>query len=555
MKNKKKLLLVLTLAFCFAFAMLLPDVDFYFTQVNYAQAAGLDAYYSSVTATSGKELSGQLHDLIVSTHTTYSSYNDCHYKASKTDPGKGSNTVLEFYTHTDIAFDKWDVSGGWNREHVWPKSDSNGLWGTSGGGSDLHHVRPAEKDLNNHRGSKLYGEAPNGVPEYTSVTKYLGGHSSGNVFEPLDMAKGDVARIVMYVYLHYNKTSTVGGSVESKMTAGNLPITNIISAGGTENAWKLLLKWNKLDPVDDIERLRNDEVYKIQGNRNPFIDNESYADAIWGDGTVEKTELKSLAMNVNSLNLAVGGTSALSVTPTPSNANSQVTWSSGNTSVATVNANGLVTALAEGSTIITATSKENPSITATATVTVKSVRDIEISGTPTQTEYNVGDRFNPAGLTVKVLYSDGTDAIVQNGNFQWLDAATGKELLRESTTKIKCKYGNIEKELAFTVKVTVVDSIQNLIKAVDSVDSATSLESKFAAIESALRIYNQLSESEKQQAAAVYKTLLDKINEYNSAVGDYNDGFESATRFAAETVAKTALALLALIVILKQTAR
>ena len=103
MKNKKKLLLVLTLAFCFAFAMFLPDVDFYFTQVNYAQAAGLDAYYSSVTATSGKELSGQLHDLIVSTHTTYSSYNDCRYKAPNTDPGKGSNTVLEFYTHTDIG--------------------------------------------------------------------------------------------------------------------------------------------------------------------------------------------------------------------------------------------------------------------------------------------------------------------------------------------------------------------------------------------------------------------------------------------------------------------
>ena len=53
MKNKKKLLLVLTLAFCFAFATFLPNVDFYFTSANYAQAAGSDAYYSSVTATSG----------------------------------------------------------------------------------------------------------------------------------------------------------------------------------------------------------------------------------------------------------------------------------------------------------------------------------------------------------------------------------------------------------------------------------------------------------------------------------------------------------------------
>ena len=232
-----------------------------------------------------------------------------------------------------------------------------------------------------------------------------------------------------------------------------------------------------------------------------------------------------------------------------------MTWSSGNTSVATVNANGLVSALAEGSTIITAVSKENPSITATATVTVKSVKDIEISGTPTQTEYNAGDRFNPAGLTVKVLYSDGTDAVVPNGNFQWLDAATGQEMLRETTTKIKCKYGSVEKELTFTIKVNVVDSIKNFISAVDAVSSASSLEGKFTAINAALQVYNQLSESEKQQAAAVYKSLLDKINEYNSAVGDYNDGFESATRFAAETVAKTALAVLALVIILKQTAR
>ena len=44
----------------------------------------------------------------------------------------------------------------------------------------------------------------------------------------------------------------------------------------------LLLKWNDLDPVDQLEINRNNEVYKIQGNRNPFIDNSDYADMIWG---------------------------------------------------------------------------------------------------------------------------------------------------------------------------------------------------------------------------------------------------------------------------------
>ena len=45
---------------------------------------------------------------------------------------------------------------------------------------------------------------------------------------------------------------------------------------------KMLLEWNKLDPVDELEIHRNEECFKIQGNRNPFIDFSEYADMIWG---------------------------------------------------------------------------------------------------------------------------------------------------------------------------------------------------------------------------------------------------------------------------------
>ena len=44
----------------------------------------------------------------------------------------------------------------------------------------------------------------------------------------------------------------------------------------------LLLKWNKLDPVDDLEKQRNNVGEEIQGNRNPFIDYPEFADKIWG---------------------------------------------------------------------------------------------------------------------------------------------------------------------------------------------------------------------------------------------------------------------------------
>lgn len=53
----------------------------------------------------------------------------------------------------------------------------------------------------------------------------------------------------------------------------------------TLNQWSinLLLKWSRQDPVSDKEVARNDAVYKIQNNRNPFIDNPSLAEYIWGD--------------------------------------------------------------------------------------------------------------------------------------------------------------------------------------------------------------------------------------------------------------------------------
>ena len=373
MKSKKPIFpltvfAVLALAFCAVLPCVVSATD-----TAYA-AAG--SYYSSITATKGKALLGQLHDLIVKTHTYYSSYNDCKSKGKITDPGSGSNTVMEFYTHIDIDNGKWDESGGWNREHVWAKSLSNSLWGTSGAGSDLHHIRPSEKDLNNSRGNLLYGEVSGGTPEYTSVSKVLGGHSGGGKFEPLDNVKGDVARIVMYVYTHYNNASNVNGTVESKETHGNLPITKIISAGGESGAWALLLKWNKLDPVDDIERNRNEAVYKIQGNRNPFIDNAQYAEAIWGNGTVEEIKPTSISLGASPLSLIAGQSRTLSVSVQPAGASSAVTWNSSNTAVATVS-NGTVHAVSAGTAVITATSVADSTVSASVIVTVTSNATID----------------------------------------------------------------------------------------------------------------------------------------------------------------------------------
>lgn len=379
---KKILSLCLAVALCGGLASLYNAAD---STVVEAATTTASTYYSGITAQSGTALLGQLHDLITTSRTKYSTYDDCHTKGTTTDPGSASNTVMEFYTQIDISYSKWDVSGGWNREHVWPKSDSNGLWksNTVGGGADLHHIRPAEKDLNNSRASKKYGVVgTSGTQEYTSVSKVLGGYSNSSTFEPLDNVKGDVARILMYVYTHYNTYLNVGGTTNgssgNSSYFGTLNFTHIVTASNEAAAKKLLLEWNKLDPVDEIETKRNDAVYGIQGNRNPFIDNESYADAIWGDGTVVNPgpgpqpsgdTLQSISLNPTELTMTTGMTNNLTVTPKPSNASASVNWTSSDESVATVS-NGTVTAKAAGMATITATSTSNSAIKATATVTV-----------------------------------------------------------------------------------------------------------------------------------------------------------------------------------------
>lgn len=376
-----------------------------------ADAATADSYYSGITASGGRSLSGQLHDLIVKTHTNYTSYDDCKSsKVQKTDPGPNGG-VLEFYTQESI-YTFSGTLGTWNREHVWCQSNSGGLWGTGGGGADMHHIRPSEGGLNSTRGNNKYGELNGGgKPAYSRDSNKnnvaLGGYVGNGTFEPLDNVKGDVARICMYVYLHYNNASNVGGTINASKTSGTLKFSYNV-AGSEDAAIQMLLKWNKLDPVDDIERTRNEEVFKIQGNRNPFIDNSSYADAIWGNGAVtppdpvDPPELSALAINPASVTMNVGQTRNLTVSATPSNASKSVIWTTSDSSVATVS-NGAVTAKGEGTATITATSTEKPTIKATARITVKpELGEGDLVGT-----FNMYVDLTAAPDVGKVLYFNG----------------------------------------------------------------------------------------------------------------------------------------------------
>lgn len=221
--------------------------------------------YKTLSSQSGIELLQSLRKLMTDTHTTTTSYNDCHDYAAKTDCQNADGTVVLLYTSYAATMSDYDGSNGWNREHVWPKS--LGGFKTSGPGADLHHIRPSDSKVNRIRDNKKYGNVTNGskATGTSLVGGMVGGTSSSSYFEPLDNVKGDVARICLYVYARY------GGSYSQCSS-----ITNVFQSVD------VLLKWCEQDPVDTWEMGRNEVVASIQGNRNVFIDYPEYAWLLFG---------------------------------------------------------------------------------------------------------------------------------------------------------------------------------------------------------------------------------------------------------------------------------
>lgn len=89
------------------------------------------------------------------------------------------------------------------------------------------------------------------------------------------------------------------------------------------------------------------------------------------EDTIPPTPITSIAVTPTTGTISTpGGTLQLTATTTPAGANQNVTWISSAPTIATVNATGLVTALADGNAVITAKSTSDPTKSATASIAV-----------------------------------------------------------------------------------------------------------------------------------------------------------------------------------------
>lgn len=246
-------------------------------------------YYSMAEGLTGQPLRQALHN-IIDDHTVLS-YDNL-WDAYATTDAKPGNKVWDMYS---------DVPGGtppyvytlfsdqcgsynseadcYNREHSFPQS-----WFNDGNPmrTDLFHVYPTDGWVNNKRGNLPYGEV--GSADWTSQNGSKTGLCvspgyNGTVFEPIDEYKGDLARTYFYMMTRYY--GEMGGWSSPMLAGGDLSLW----------AKNLLLTWHDQDPVSAKETARNNAVFALQDNRNPYIDQPGWVHAIWGStlGLEEQT--------------------------------------------------------------------------------------------------------------------------------------------------------------------------------------------------------------------------------------------------------------------------
>lgn len=240
-------------------------------------------YYQSTDGKTGKELKTAFCEVIHS-HIERS-YSNLWTDFQSTDV-RADGKVWDMYSATTNYRFGTDQAGNfnaegqkYNREHSFPKSwfnDAHPMY------TDLFHLYPTDGYVNGRRSNYPFGETDGETYKSAQGFSKLGKCTypgySGTVFEPNDEYKGDFARTYFYMVTCYEDQITSWyNNTGAKPTLDGKKYPGLSS-------WQLamLMKWAKNDPVSEKEVNRNEAVYGIQKNRNPFIDYPGLEEYIWG---------------------------------------------------------------------------------------------------------------------------------------------------------------------------------------------------------------------------------------------------------------------------------
>jgi endonuclease I len=234
-----------------------------------------NTYYASLNGLEGEALKEAMH-ILLNQNFEPTSYGDAREFLANADRSIDDPTKVWNIYDGALAPYEWDAVS-WHREHVWPNSRL-GLERVDNTdktiASDLHNLRAVTPAVNSQRGDRFFSDG-SGEHQITDD----GG------FYPGDEHKGDVARIIFYMFIMYEELELRDDNLED--------LEAYTPEGAVMGILSVLLEWHKEDPVSDFERARNQVIYEYQNNRNPFIDKPEYAHLIFEDKTID--DLKPVA--------------------------------------------------------------------------------------------------------------------------------------------------------------------------------------------------------------------------------------------------------------------
>ncbi|MDQ0781722.1 endonuclease [Chryseobacterium sp. W4I1] len=278
-------------------------------------------YYNGTVGLTGYALKSKLRDIIAKKNINWH-YGDLSNYYNQTDldtyyDHNASNTeyLLDIYSEIPAGPDAYEYTSadlistsgaeglGFNREHAVPQSTFNSNYPMY---SDLHFVIPTDARINQLRNNYPYGVGNSTVHHTFTNSSKIADSAIPNyvytnrVYEPLDEFKGDIARMLLYFAVRYeDKLSSFNYSTNINPAIDRSPFDGTAERAFDPAYISMLLQWHLQDPVSQREIDRNNAIYIIQKNRNPFIDNPQWVNSIWAqtpDAVVPQAPL-----NLNSI--------------------------------------------------------------------------------------------------------------------------------------------------------------------------------------------------------------------------------------------------------------
>lgn len=291
---------------------------------SYFAAQAPVGYYDGTSGLSGYALKSKLHDIISEKNINWH-YGDLPDFYNQTDLDKyydhgSENTtlLLDIYSEIPTGPDAYEYTSaqiigsagaegaGWNREHMMPQSTFYSNYPMY---SDLFYVVPTDAKINQLRSNYPYGMVGSTIYYTFTNSSRIGNCAipgvayTGRVYEPIDEFKGDVARSLLYFAVRYQgKLDTFNFNNNANPASDTNPLDGTEERAYDPAYIAMLLQWHQQDPVSQREIDRNNAVYALQKNRNPFIDNPSWVNAIWNQtpDTVVPQSPSNLTVTQNS---------------------------------------------------------------------------------------------------------------------------------------------------------------------------------------------------------------------------------------------------------------